>query len=276
MKTLPLDRRGCIIGIVNALLAVGLTVLSFWYIQPKNCYRFCGEPEEGKPCPTGACRWWEQQAGWPLPVFVDNPGGGSPTGGWGMLGPEDPPLLGPIILDVLFYSALLWLALYFIQLVRSQALPLRLIPTTLPLNVFLAASLWIFYLFFGYYAPIGRGHSEQVYVDTPTSTFATLGFSPIVSIPLEELIGIYGEPDSVWLTPDGATEALALRMTLQWDSIGMFVELPQIENPAYVVEKTTRVETIIFFEEEEPVLRIAGEPLGEKKIAWTGYGVYQP
>ena len=56
----------------------------------------------------------------------------------------------------------------------------------------------------------------------------------------------------------------------------MFVELPQIENPAYFVKKTTRVETIIFFEGEEPVLRIAGELLGEKKIPWTGYGNYQP
>lgn len=44
----------------------------------------------------------EQRAGFPLPVLVDDPGGGSPTNGWGILGPED--FLNPVtfILDTLF------------------------------------------------------------------------------------------------------------------------------------------------------------------------------
>lgn len=106
------------------------------------------------------CRFGEQKAGWPVSAFVDDPGGGSPTGGWGLLGPEDPPLLVPIILDVLFYSAVLWLAFYLIQLIRSQALPLKLIVTTLPLNVFLAACLWFTFFVFGHFGPfdiVGRG-----------------------------------------------------------------------------------------------------------------------
>jgi hypothetical protein len=67
---------------VNAVLAVGLTVLSFRYIQPEHCNHFC-DPSYGTPCPKGSCYFGDQKAGWPFPVFVDHPGGGSPTGGWG-------------------------------------------------------------------------------------------------------------------------------------------------------------------------------------------------
>src|SRR5215212_8493554 len=74
--------------IVNAFLAIGLTVLSFQYVQPKNCYNFC-DPSYIIPCTKGSCYFGDQKAGWPIPVFVDMPGGGSPTDGWGMVGPED-------------------------------------------------------------------------------------------------------------------------------------------------------------------------------------------
>jgi len=277
MKALPffpLGRRGCIIGIVNALLAIGLTVLSFRYIQPKDCYSSCGSLD-GTTCPAGACRFGEQKAGLPVPAFVDTQGGGSPTGGWGMLGPEDPPLLVPLVLDVLFYSLLVWLALYIIQLVRRHALNPKLIVVTLPLNIFLAASLWTFYFIFGDYAPIGRGHGVQVYVETATSTTAVQAFSPSVSIRLGELIENYGGPNDVWLMSKGTTEAPTIRMVLYWDSIGMFVELPQITNKTYVVKKMTAIEMIVF-SNEQGVLRIAGRPLGAEKIPWQGYGNYLP
>ena len=279
MKNLPpfsLDRRGCFIGILNALLAMGLTILSFRYIQPVDCYRFCG-PLDGTPCPAGACRFGEQKAGWPFPVFVDAPGGGSPVGGWGMLGPEDIPIPGPLLLDVLFYSTLLWIAFYLIQRVRRQALPLKFIGAMLPLNLVLAASLWFFYAIFGYYAPVGRGTGVSVYLDTATDTYADTGFSPIVSIPLGELVENYGDPDTLWLLPGGTSNAPSTQMVLYWDSIGMFVELPEIENTTYIVKKTTRVEMIIFFDEEKegPVLAIAWKPLGLQKIHWEGYGDYQ-
>ena len=133
LSLLSIDRRGCIIGVLNALLAIGLTILSFRYIQPADCFRLCGA-SDGTPCPPGACRFGEQKAGWPFPVFVDAPGGGSPTGGWGMIGPEDIPIPGPLILDVLFYSMLLWLTFYIIQRVRRQAFPLKFIMAMLPLN----------------------------------------------------------------------------------------------------------------------------------------------
>jgi hypothetical protein len=203
------------------------------------------------------------------------PGGGSPTSGWGLLGPEDLPSFMPMILDVLFYSSLLWLALGIVQLARRQAVPLRLAMTTMPLNVFLAVSLWIFYLLFGYSAPIGRGHSVQVYIDTPTDRYAGLAFSPIVSIPLEELIINYGDPDDVWLTFEDSAEKSATDIVLHWASIGMFVKLAEMENKTYPVKKTTKVKLIIF-PYEEPVIAFDGKPLGEKKIPWSGYGDYQP
>ena len=118
LRAFPLGEAGCILGIVNALLAVGLTVAALGYVRPKDCNRTCGELE-GTACPSGACRIGEQRAGWPLPVFIDSPGGGSPTGGWGILGPEDPPLPQGVVLDVLFYSVLLWAALYMLQAARG-------------------------------------------------------------------------------------------------------------------------------------------------------------
>ena len=102
-----------------------------------------------------------------------------------------------------------------------------------------------------------------------------MGFSPIVPIPLGELFDKYGDPDFVRLGRDLTTEAPAIRMALYWDSIGMFVELPQIANKRYVIDKTTNVEMIIFFN-EQPYLGISGKPLEEEKIPWQGYGSYQP
>ena len=276
LSLLSIDRRGCIIGVLNALLAIGLTILSFRYIQPADCFRLCGA-SDGTPCPPGACRFGEQKAGWPFPVFVDAPGGGSPTGGWGMIGPEDIPIPGPLILDVLFYSMLLWLTFYIIQRVRRQAFPLKFIMAMLLLNFVLAASLWFFYAAFGYNAPIGRGHGGSVYVDTPTSTITATAFYPIVSIPLDELVGNYGDPDDLWLLSGGTSKAPSTQMVLHWGSTGMFVELPEIAKETYLVKKTTRIELIVFFNErdEGPVLAIARKPLGTQKIRWKGYGNYQ-
>ena len=83
----PLGRGRYILVVVNLLLTIGLTVLSFRYVQPKDCYRLCAG--DGMPtCLAGGCGFGEQKAGWPLTVFVDTPGGGSPTGGWGCWDPK--------------------------------------------------------------------------------------------------------------------------------------------------------------------------------------------
>jgi hypothetical protein len=140
----PLGRVDCAFGIVNALLAIGLTFASLLYVRPQDCGLACDAPQ-GTPCPSGACRIGEQRAGWPLPVVVDAPGGGSPTSGWGRLGPEDPPIPGPFVADILFYSILLWLASYGIQIFRGKPLSLRLIAVALPLTALLATFVWLIY-----------------------------------------------------------------------------------------------------------------------------------
>ena len=275
MKTVPFPPQGrdsYILGIFNVLLTIGLTFLSFQYIQPKDCYRTCLSLS-GESCLTGGCRTGEQKAGWPLPVFVDNPGGGSPTSGWGLLGYEDPPLYKPLIADVLFYSLLVWLLLYGIQIIRNQALPFKLVGTTLLLNMLLASLLWLFFLGLG--SPIGRGRMAGVQIDTPSSTIFAQGFSPIVSIPLGEIIEKYGEPDYVRLDPNDLPGTMETRVALYWDSIKMSVELPPIRSETYVVKKTTDVEMVIFFDEEQ-YFGLSEIPFGDEKIAWTGYGSYQP
>jgi hypothetical protein len=182
--------------IMNAFLAIGLTVISFQYVQPKHCYNFC-DPSYVIPCPKGSCYFGEQKAGWPIPAFVDAPGGGSPTGGWGLLGPEDPPLPLPMIGDVLFYSIIVWIVLDVIQFFRHRALRLKPFLTSLPLNAFLGVALWVFYFIFTFTVGvqvIGRGYRDSVYVQTSKDVDlrTAMVFSPRVSVPLDEVIEYYG------------------------------------------------------------------------------------
>ena len=265
--------------IVNAFLAIGLTVISFQYVQPKNCYYFC-DASYVIPCPKGSCDFGEQKAGWPFPAFVDAPGGGSPTEGWGLLGPEDLPLPIPMIADVLFYSILVWIVLYVIQFFGRQVLPLKLFLASLPLNAFLGVFLWVFYLIFTFtmgFQVIGRGHREPVYVETSKDIdiHTAMGFAPDVSIPLDEVIEYYGEPDYVWFTFDSTTEATKTGLFLYWNSVSIFVKLPPIANKTYPVNRETAIEMIIFYDDQD-VIALAGKPISEEKTVWTGYGNYQP
>jgi hypothetical protein len=152
MNATPLFSRGrgrYILVIVNLFLTLVLTVLSFRYVQSKDCYRFC-DVEEGVSCPDGSCRVGEQKAGWPIPVFVDAPSPSSPLGISGVLGAEDPPHPMPLLLDVLFYSFLVWLAAFILGLIRGQTLDPKIILLALPMNTALAVFLWWFYFSTGY------------------------------------------------------------------------------------------------------------------------------
>ena len=149
LRSFPLGRPGCMLGIVNALLAVAFTAVSLLYVRPKVCNQACDAPE-GIPCPSGACRFGEQRAGWPLPVIVDSPGGGSPVDGWRKLGPEDIPMPDTFVLDVLFYGILLWVASCMIQAHRGRPLPFRLIAVALPLTALMSAFLWLVYVYIAY------------------------------------------------------------------------------------------------------------------------------
>jgi len=152
MKATPLFPHGIgryLLVVVNLLLTLVLTVLSFRYVQPKDCYRFC-DLEEGVPCPAGSCRVGEQKAGWPIPVFVDAPSPSSPLLPSGILGVDDYPDPVWMLLDVLFYSVLVWLAVFIKGLVRGQRFDPKLILLALPMNTALAVFLWWFYFSTGY------------------------------------------------------------------------------------------------------------------------------
>jgi len=152
MKTtalFPHGRGRYVLVVVSSLLTIMLTVLSFRYVQSKDCYRFC-DAEEGVSCPVGSCRVGEQKAGWPIPVFVDAPSPSSPLLISGVLGVDDYPRPIPMLLDVLFYSVLVWLAIFIIGFIQDQALDPRLILLVLPMNAALAVFLWVFYFSTGY------------------------------------------------------------------------------------------------------------------------------
>ena len=102
------------------ILAIGLTLASLEYVRPVDCQSFCDLPK-GATCPRGSCRSGEQSAGFPVPIRIDSGAGSSPTSGWGKLGPEDPPNpVGPV-LDVMFYSALIWLIWKIVQAAWKKA-----------------------------------------------------------------------------------------------------------------------------------------------------------
>ena len=263
--------------IVNAILALGLTVLSLQYVQPKNCYNFC-DPSYVIPCMKGSCYFGDQKAGWPFPVFIDSPGGGSPTGGWGLLGPEDPPSPLSMIGDVLFYSILVWIILYIIQFFRRQALPLKLTLKSLPINGLLATGLWLIYFIFEFtmgFDMIGRGYRGSVYVEIPGDTGSAMTFEPTVSVPLAEVVDYYGDPDYETFTSGSPMANSETDLLLYWDSVPMFVELPEIEDFPYSIDRRTKIERIIFYDDQR-LIAIAGKPIGENKTMWTGYGDYQP
>ncbi len=100
-------------------LAVGLALVSQNFVRPADCRALCDAPENA-PCPTGACRAYEQRAGLPLPYLIDDPGGGSPTSGWGILGPEDLPNPLTFLMDVFFYGLVLGLVGYVFQVRRGK------------------------------------------------------------------------------------------------------------------------------------------------------------
>jgi hypothetical protein len=152
MKATPLFPQGIgryILLVANLLLTLVLTIFSFRYVQPTDCYRFC-DVAEGLPCPAGSCRVGEQKAGWPIPVFVDAPSPSSPLLESGILGVDDYPSPVSMLLDVLFYSALVWLAVFLIGLIRGQRLDPKLTLLSLPMNIALAVFLWVRYFSTGY------------------------------------------------------------------------------------------------------------------------------
>ena len=118
------------------LLAIGLTVLSGNFVMPADCQAAC-DRSSSAPCPPHTCGFGEQRAGLPLPFWVDDPGGGSPTSGWGILGPEDLPNPMIFLLDTGFYFLLLWLGGTILQVLRRQE-PLELLAIVLPSALLLA------------------------------------------------------------------------------------------------------------------------------------------
>ena len=118
------------------VLAIGLSLVSQNFARPADCRALCGAPENA-PCPAGACRAFEQRAGLPLPYRADDPGGSSPTSGWGILGPGDLPNPLFFLLDVFFYGLLLWLVGYVLQVLRGKVILERL-AILLPLGLILA------------------------------------------------------------------------------------------------------------------------------------------
>jgi hypothetical protein len=128
--------RDVILYSVIGLLAIGLTLASASFPWPVDCQQLC-DTAEHTPCPAGSCRASEQRTGLPLPVRIDDPGGSSPTSGWGKLGPEDYPNPMTFLLDVFFYAVLLRFGWYLVQVLRHE-MPLERLAVVFSMSVILA------------------------------------------------------------------------------------------------------------------------------------------
>ncbi|HEX6288715.1 MAG TPA: hypothetical protein VFZ66_05965 [Herpetosiphonaceae bacterium] len=127
-----------LIGIAAILMTLG----SIAYVRPANCHTLCSEPEQA-PCPSGSCRFGEQRAGFPFAVLRDHEAG-SPTGGWGKIGPEDFPNPAAFVVDVLVYSAILWLLGWMVALWRTRGHPAAWLPAVALIATLLAGLLGMF------------------------------------------------------------------------------------------------------------------------------------
>ncbi len=92
--------------VVIVVIAFLLTLLSLVYVRPMACHKLCVT----EPCPSGTCREGELRSGFPFPIRRDNNLRQSPVLGLGAgrLGPEDVPSSPAFILNILFYSTILW------------------------------------------------------------------------------------------------------------------------------------------------------------------------
>jgi hypothetical protein len=109
-------------------------------------------------------------------------------------------------------------------------------------------------------------------------TGSAMVFAPRVSVPLDEVIDYYGDPDYIVFTSGRTMAGTTTGLLLYWDSVNMFVELPQILDKTYVIHRKTGIERIIFLSlyDVQDVNALAGQPISDEKTAWTGYGDYQP
>lgn len=112
-------------------------------------------------------------------------------------------------------------------------------------------------------------------VATDTNLVNGVWFKPQVSISLANIIGKYGEPNMVTLSPEGPQEEPTIGMIIYWDSIRMLVEMPKVYGKFYVVESTTEVGSVTFLD-EELYLGSSEIEFGDFYKPWNGYGIYEP
>ena len=122
---------------------------------------------------------------------------------------------------------------------------------------------------------VSCGYSVSAQVDTQTNNVNAIWFVPSTSITLGDIIKKYGDPNFVAVRGEGPAEAPTIRTILNWDSIRMSIETPQIDGKSYDLKKTTGVEGVSFSNEE--LYSDSSEiQFGEFYQPWKGYGVYQP
>jgi hypothetical protein len=121
---------------------------------------------------------------------------------------------------------------------------------------------------------------EGVYyiiIGADPSTFIVDGivYYPGISISVGDVIKKYGNPNWIYVEPDGIPGATTVTMFLLWDSIKMRVDLPEmpdIGEQIYVVENTTEARKITYLDETS----YSNPATSGFPQVWKGYGEYKP
>ncbi len=109
-----------------------------------------------------------------------------------------------------------------------------------------------------------------VQVDTQTNIVNAVWIHPNDSISLGEIIEKYGEPNHVAIDQEAPG---TVHPRFYWSSIRMLVSLPEISSGTYSVEKTAKIESIQF--SDENLYRASEKESNPYYKPWKGYGIYQ-
>jgi hypothetical protein len=98
-----------------------------------------------------------------------------------------------------------------------------------------------------------------------------IGFYPQIAVSVEEIILKYGNPSSLQIFIGGIPEAPMISMLLLFDDLNMRIHLPEKEGTEYIIEKTTKIELINYFDNE------LYSKVNEDEFSqlWNGYGTYK-
>lgn len=114
---------------------------------------------------------------------------------------------------------------------------------------------------------------SAVYIGTHSSVLIVdgVGFAPSVPVSVGDVIEKYGNPDNIQIFPGDVPDVVKATALLFWDSLNMRVHLPEIDGSNYVIDNSTKIQWITYFDKTQ-YTDIRNNKFSQK---WKGYTSYQ-